>query len=190
MPRGPVNSVNRLVRSRITPSVSPLAVPARLCRVDLRTLVVRACEVLGDEELRLFAGVVGAARSDPPTCTAVQAIHHALRVPNQDRITAAQQSGYLPQCDPELLEDMLVGAMWYRTLITGGPIDRTFAVLRQSRCGWGVSALRPASWSRPVGAPLSERTRCRFFRPIAGREETDRCAAVSRMCVVKIPLCP
>ncbi|MFC9996613.1 TetR/AcrR family transcriptional regulator [Nocardia sp. NPDC127526] len=97
-------------------------------RADLSTLVVRACEVLGDDDLRpLFAGVVGAAQSDPPTNAAVKEIHHALRGPNQERIIAAQLAGELPQGDPELLEDMLVGAMWYRTLITGGPIDRAFA---------------------------------------------------------------
>ncbi|GAB4588944.1 TetR/AcrR family transcriptional regulator [Nocardia sp. IFM 10818] len=97
-------------------------------RADLRTLVVRACEVLGDDKLRpLFAGVVGAAQSDPTTNTAVKEAHHALRGPNQERIVAAQRAGDLPQGDPELLEDMLVGAMWYRTLITGGPIDLAFA---------------------------------------------------------------
>ncbi|WP_378734317.1 TetR/AcrR family transcriptional regulator [Nocardia brasiliensis] len=97
-------------------------------RADLRTLVVRACAMLTDTRLRpVFAGVIGAAQSDPATAKALRQTHDALRVENQRRIAAAQRAGQLPSMDPELLEDLLVAPMWYRTLITGAPVDGDFA---------------------------------------------------------------
>ncbi len=97
-------------------------------RADLRTMVVRVCELVSDPRRKpVLSGVIGGAQTDPPTAEAVRGIHNHMRPKNQQRIVAAQRAGQLPSMNPEVMEDLLISAMWYRLLISGAAIGPDFA---------------------------------------------------------------
>ncbi|MQA95605.1 MAG: hypothetical protein GEV11_13485 [Streptosporangiales bacterium] len=72
--------------------------------------------------------VVGSAQHDPELAEILHGqIHIALSGRNQDRIRAGQRDGQMVGFDPLLLEDLLVGPVRYRVLITGRPLTPAYA---------------------------------------------------------------
>ncbi|WP_433249865.1 TetR/AcrR family transcriptional regulator [Streptosporangium sp. CA-135522] len=96
---------------------------------DIRTWIHTVTTIFTEEELRgILAGVVGSAQHDPDLAAILHTqVHIPLSERNRERIRAAQEHGQMAGLDPYLMEDMLVAPLWYRLLITGQPIDSTYA---------------------------------------------------------------
>ncbi|MEU8797581.1 TetR-like C-terminal domain-containing protein [Spirillospora sp. NPDC048819] len=81
-----------------------------------------------DPSAGLVGELVAAAARHPDIGALVRAVfeqRNALVIGLIDR--ARRRGGLRPDTDPELLFDQLSGALYYRLLITGRPIDRSYA---------------------------------------------------------------
>lgn len=92
---------------------------------DLKTWISHFVDLFADPPLRaLCVGVIGAHTQDPDLKSQViSRIHRPAREHNQARIRAEQSAGRLAGIDPDLLEDLLIGPLWYRALISDMPVD-------------------------------------------------------------------
>ncbi|WP_067825135.1 TetR/AcrR family transcriptional regulator [Actinomadura kijaniata] len=81
-----------------------------------------------DPSAGLVGELVGAAARHPDIGELVRAVFEQRNALVLDLIDRARRRGDLrPDADPGLLFDQLAGALYYRLLITGRPIDRAYA---------------------------------------------------------------
>ncbi|MGH3290298.1 MAG: TetR/AcrR family transcriptional regulator [Trebonia sp.] len=90
-------------------------------RDDLRAWVYGVADVLSDPVRgHLYRGLIGAAQHDPDLFDAWnEELYLSVRAPNAARLMAGQAAGDLPAGDIYLIADALVGAIWFRMLVTG-----------------------------------------------------------------------
>lgn len=96
--------------------------------VDVRTWLRNFVDLFSDRTLRMLCiGVVSAHLVDETMHGEVIArIHAPARAHNRGRILAAQAAGQLAEGDPDLIEDELIGPLWYRVLVSGMPVTVEF----------------------------------------------------------------
>lgn len=98
-------------------------------REDLRSWLRGFVALFVDPLLRaLCVGVASAQLVDADLREQmILGIHAPAREHNQARIRGAQAAGQLPDTDPQLIEDCLIGPLWYRVLISGMPVTDAVA---------------------------------------------------------------
>jgi AcrR family transcriptional regulator len=153
-----------LVEAFLSQDESPIPVPdAGSLRKDLAVLAVSVSASAGDEALRRsVAGLVAASHVDPEVGRLFRERFVApLRAVTRELLQRALDRGELhPDVDLEVVIDELLGAIWYRALLSGGRLNATYAESLASTLVHGI-ALRDARALDPRGA-----------RPKSGHGET------------------
>jgi hypothetical protein len=77
---------------------------------------------------KVLTGVAGSAQHDPELASMRHGrVYAALSARNRDRIRSAIEAGDLPPLDTELLDDLIVGPLWPRLLVSGAPFTPDYA---------------------------------------------------------------
>jgi AcrR family transcriptional regulator len=144
-----------LVSDAVAALVSEIAIPdTGSTRADLLALMGQAVEVYSDSlAARLMPGVIEEARRNPPLAATVReeflaGRRAALRAVLERGVARGDLRGDL---DYELALDVLGGAIFYRLLVTGGPID--------DRLGEGIVELILRGFAPTRGAAPDGRRR-------------------------------
>lgn len=95
---------------------------------DVRAWLRSFVDLFADDTLRaLCIGVVSAHLVDPTMhAQMVERIHGPARAHNRARIIEAQSLGQLAEGDPDVIEDELIGPLWYRILVSGMPVTAEY----------------------------------------------------------------
>lgn len=153
-----------LVEAFLSQDESPLQVPdAGSLRKDLAAMAAAASESASSDALRRsVAGLVAASHVDPEVGRLFRERFIApVRAVAREVLQRALERGELhPDVDIEVVIDQLLGAIWYRALLSGGRLGPTYAEALAADLVHGI-ALRDG---RPPEA--------RPARPRTGREET------------------
>ncbi|MFI5695564.1 TetR/AcrR family transcriptional regulator [Kribbella sp. NPDC051586] len=96
-------------------------------RRDLTEFVAGIAAALDAIPTTLVADLVAAAAREPRVGEGVRALWAERHAVVAAAITRAQADGLMPaHADPRVIVDQLVGALYYRLLITGEPIDPAY----------------------------------------------------------------
>jgi AcrR family transcriptional regulator len=96
-------------------------------RGDLTEFVAGIAAALDGIPTTLVADLVAAAAREPRVGNGVRALWAERHAAVAAAITQAQADGLMPaHADPRVVVDQLVGALYYRLLITGEPIDPAY----------------------------------------------------------------
>jgi AcrR family transcriptional regulator len=93
---------------------------------DLRTQMHGVTRLLRSPEVGpLYQGLIAAAQSDPALSRAhMEQLIEPASIPCRARLALAQERGELrPDADPQVLIDMLYGALYYRLLLHTRPLE-------------------------------------------------------------------
>ncbi|MEX0892510.1 MAG: TetR/AcrR family transcriptional regulator [Gemmatimonadota bacterium] len=98
-------------------------------RGDLLALMHGAVDLYSGQSGRLMPGLIAAMAREPSVAAAVR---HGFLVPRRAALRAVLERGVArgelrADLDRELALDVMGGPLFYRLLVTGGPIDRTLA---------------------------------------------------------------
>jgi AcrR family transcriptional regulator len=153
-------SKNALVSAAVATLVSEIAIPdTGSTRSDLLALMNHAVELYsGSLAASLMPSLIAEARRDPALAEAVRSEFLAGR---RAALSAVLERGIRRGdlrrgLDVELALDVLGGAVFYRLLITGGPIDRGLA---EGVVGLILRGFAPTDKRAPAGATSKERRR-------------------------------
>jgi AcrR family transcriptional regulator len=151
-------SKNALISAAVSTLVSEIAIPdSGSTRADLLALMGQAVELYsGSLAPRLMPSLVAEARRDPELANTVRndflrGRRAALSVVLKRGIRRGDLSRGL---DVELALDVLGGAIFYRLLVTGGPIDRRLA---EGIVELILRGFAPTNTGAPVGTDPEER---------------------------------
>lgn len=96
-------------------------------RRDLGEFVAGIAAALDAIPTTLVADLVAAAAREPRVGGGVRALWAHRHAAVSEAITQAQADGLMPaHADPRIIVDQLVGALYYRLLVTGEPIDPAY----------------------------------------------------------------
>jgi AcrR family transcriptional regulator len=124
------SSREALLTDAVTAIVSEIEIPdSGSIRQDLSVLMRKAASLYRGRSGRIMPALVAAMARHPQVASAVRggflaSRRHALRVV-LDR--AVERGEVREDLDPELALDFLGGPLFYRLLVTGGPLDPEFA---------------------------------------------------------------
>jgi AcrR family transcriptional regulator len=117
-------SKGALVAAAMLTKVTPFQAPdTGSLEGDLLAVATRAYTILAGDLGRIFAGLIGESQLDPDLQEIMLTSTRQRRVVYENVVKRAIDRGELGQnADPELLIDVIVGALWNRLLITGAPL--------------------------------------------------------------------
>jgi AcrR family transcriptional regulator len=152
-------SKNALISAAVSTLVGEIAIPdSGSTRADLLALMAQAVELYsGSLAPRLMPALVAEARRDPELANTVR--NDFLRG-RRAALSAVLKRGIRrgdlsPGLDVELALDVLGGAIFYRLLVTGGPIDRRLA---EGIVELILRGFAPTNPGAPAGADPEEGT--------------------------------
>ncbi len=99
-------------------------------RAELVALVNRAIDILDTTLMgRVMKGLISDLATDPTLAQAFRERVVALRLKEIHHLIerGAERGDLRPAADPELLHDLLFGAIYHRLLLSGRPLDQTYA---------------------------------------------------------------
>ena len=117
-------SKGALVAAAMLTKITPFTAPdTGSLEGDLLVVTTRAHQILSGDVGRIFAGLMGESQLDPDLQEIMLTSTRQRRQVYEGVVRRAIDRGELSaNTDPELLIDMLVGALWNRLLITGAPL--------------------------------------------------------------------
>lgn len=117
-------SKGALVAAAMLTKITPFETPnTGTLEGDLMAVATRANTILSGDVGRIFAGLIGESQLDPDLQEIMLTSTRQRRVVYEGVVKRAIDRGELgSNADPELLIDLIVGALWNRLLITGAPL--------------------------------------------------------------------
>lgn len=121
-----VHAVGELLRSDLDPAAVEGADPILL----VRDMLVRVSHRLRDPfKVRVISALLSAVPSRPDLGVLLGDLERSRRSPLQDALRAGQASGVVAaDADPDLLIDALLGALYFRALISQTPVTPSVAI--------------------------------------------------------------